>query len=265
MKLCSKCGKEFIDESVTCPDCSRKTDSNAPAGSLDGGYNVGVNSTVHQVTSREFAALGFFVPIVGLVLYLVYREKQPLMAKSAGKGALIGIGPQIVILIILATLYFYFVDTLFKNAISTTKDIYNIEGNVSSNHDYLFEDKTDEILEKYADVEIGDFVVEERHAKKKRGYVESEEEYFEKEHYNILETRLDVTVRNKSEKRRSYIITIEAIDETGARLDTDMVMVDRLNNGQEIHLEAFEYVENEKIEELKKAEFRILEIEMYDF
>ena len=35
-------------------------------------------------------ALGFFIPIVGLILYLVWKDQTPLKAKSAGKGALIG-------------------------------------------------------------------------------------------------------------------------------------------------------------------------------
>ena len=37
-----------------------------------------------------FAILGFLIPIVGLILYLVNKDTTPLKAKSAGKGALIG-------------------------------------------------------------------------------------------------------------------------------------------------------------------------------
>ena len=40
--------------------------------------------------STGFAVLGFFIPLVGLILYLVNKEKSPKKAKSAGKGALIG-------------------------------------------------------------------------------------------------------------------------------------------------------------------------------
>ena len=40
--------------------------------------------------STGFAVLGFFSPIVGLILYLVWKSERPLRAKSAGKGALIG-------------------------------------------------------------------------------------------------------------------------------------------------------------------------------
>ncbi|MDR2565033.1 MAG: peptidylprolyl isomerase [Bifidobacteriaceae bacterium] len=37
-----------------------------------------------------WAVLGFFVPIVGLVLFVVWRESKPRSAKSAGVGALLG-------------------------------------------------------------------------------------------------------------------------------------------------------------------------------
>ncbi|HIT13098.1 MAG TPA: hypothetical protein IAB54_02975 [Candidatus Scatomonas merdigallinarum] len=36
-------------------------------------------------------ALDFFFPIVGLILYLVWKDQTPLKAHSAGKGALIGV------------------------------------------------------------------------------------------------------------------------------------------------------------------------------
>ena len=77
--FCSKCGKEVNDEAVVCIHCgcaienkkSSLTDSNdAP--------NIG------------FAVLGFFIPLVGLILYLINKDTAPLKAKSAGKGALIG-------------------------------------------------------------------------------------------------------------------------------------------------------------------------------
>ncbi|MCL2489302.1 MAG: hypothetical protein FWF36_01025 [Propionibacteriaceae bacterium] len=41
--------------------------------------------------SGGFAVLGFFFPIVGLILFLVWNDRTPLRAKSAGKGALISV------------------------------------------------------------------------------------------------------------------------------------------------------------------------------
>ena len=49
-------------------------------------------------------ALGFFFPIVGLILYLVWKDQTPLKAHSAGKGALIGVIVWTALSIILAIL-----------------------------------------------------------------------------------------------------------------------------------------------------------------
>ena len=35
--------------------------------------------------------MGFFVPVAGLILYLIWKDKTPLKAKSCGKGALVSV------------------------------------------------------------------------------------------------------------------------------------------------------------------------------
>lgn len=73
MKYCSKCGNQINDEAVVCVYCGCKTEQYTYDDS-----NIGL------------AFLGFFIPIVGLILYIVMHDRTPLKAKSAGKGALIG-------------------------------------------------------------------------------------------------------------------------------------------------------------------------------
>ena len=46
---------------------------------------------VQDAPSGGMTALGFFFPIVGLILYLVWKDQTPLKAHSAGKGALIDV------------------------------------------------------------------------------------------------------------------------------------------------------------------------------
>lgn len=80
MKYCSKCGKEIMDDAVICIHCGCSTVNNPnPAPSAP------------DAPSTGFAVLGFFFPLVGLIMYLVMRDTTPLKAKSAGKGALIGV------------------------------------------------------------------------------------------------------------------------------------------------------------------------------
>ena len=74
--FCKHCGKEIMDDSAFCTYC---------------GGNVRENSVAAKDESSPVLAVwGFFIPVVGFLLWLIYHEKQPLMAKSAAKGALIG-------------------------------------------------------------------------------------------------------------------------------------------------------------------------------
>lgn len=76
--FCNNCGKEIDDKAVVCVHCGVPTKStNAPAqedGSL--GCLLG--------------GVCFLVPIVGLILYLMWKDTTPMKAKEAGKWALIG-------------------------------------------------------------------------------------------------------------------------------------------------------------------------------
>ena len=56
---------------------------------------------VYDAPSGGYAALGFFFPVVGLILYLVWKDQTPLRARSAGKGALIGMIVGVVLSILL--------------------------------------------------------------------------------------------------------------------------------------------------------------------
>ena len=55
---------------------------------------------VADAPSTGFAILSFFFPLVGLILWLVWKDKTPLKAKSCGKGALIGVIVNVVFSII---------------------------------------------------------------------------------------------------------------------------------------------------------------------
>ena len=87
MKFCSKCGKELMDEAVVCPGC---------------GCSQGNTPVANDSSSFGWALLGFCIPIVGLILYLVWKDQTPLKAKSAGKGALTSVIVSVVFYIIYA-------------------------------------------------------------------------------------------------------------------------------------------------------------------
>lgn len=224
---CKNCGRTVDDTSSYCNNCGARIDNKPNADASEDSLSLG------------FAIFGFFIPIVGLILFLIYEEKKPKRAKSAVKGALIGFITEIVLAIILVILYVVFATSLFNNISN------DIESNIPAIGDVFREETTDKILEKDVDVSFGEFKVTNN------GY--------------YSETSLDITVKNKAEEQCTYYITIEAVDANGARIDTDMIYADRLGAGQEIYLKAFEYIDQEKLNQFKNATFKVLEINKYDY
>lgn len=96
MKYCSHCGAELEDEAVVCVKCgcsvSGSKQKEDPSESTVG-----------------YAILGFFVPIIGLILFLLWNDEYPRRAKSAGKGALISVIVSVITSIIVFGLYFAFI------------------------------------------------------------------------------------------------------------------------------------------------------------
>lgn len=218
---CKNCGRLLDDNAAFCTTCGAKTQ----------------NEYSNDSPSFGFALLGFFFPIVGLILFLVFESKKPKRAKSVGKGALTGFIIKVVLTIILFILYITSMVALLGGIGDTTTD--DID-------DYLFEQQSEEgILENYADVAFGKFNI------KNNGY------------YNT--TSLNITVTNTADKQYTYYITIEACAADGSRLDTDIIYADRLNAGQSIKLTAFEYVDEEKLNDFKNATFKVLDIQQYSY
>ncbi len=89
MKYCPKCGKEIMDEAVVCPGCGCSQENKSPKDQEDS-------------NSIGWGCLGFCIPIVGLILWLVWKKDYPLKSKSAGTGALISVILSLVFYIIYA-------------------------------------------------------------------------------------------------------------------------------------------------------------------
>ena len=121
--ICEKCGTTIPEGSRFCPTCgaavsSFGTTQSFEAGSSQQGYNQqgytqqGYTQQPYynapqtapaqpDAPSTGFGILSFFFPLVGLILYLVWKDDSPLKAKSAGKGALIGLIVSVVMVVLL--------------------------------------------------------------------------------------------------------------------------------------------------------------------
>lgn len=214
---CSRCGEYQNGNEAYCQNCGAQ-------------LSVGQGNTPDDRSSPGFAALGFFFPLVGLILFAVFDSKQPRRAKSAGKGALIGFIVKAVLTILFTVIYTTGVLNLIQN--TTGVDSSQIA-------DFVAGESTSEVLDKYVDISLDKLHISNNGV------------------YN--EISLDVTLKNKSDKRCSFDITIEAVTPNGERLATDSLYADRLMPGQSVHLEAFQYADPQYAAAFKTAKYRVIE------
>ena len=76
MAFCKNCGNQIEDNAATCPSCGASQNT-TPQVTDNGGFLWGL--------------LGCCIPIVGLVLFLVWKDTKPKTAKAAGIGALVSV------------------------------------------------------------------------------------------------------------------------------------------------------------------------------
>ena len=105
MKNCPYCGAQLDDSAVFCSTCGANT-SAAPTGS----------ATTHAQYSSNigWTILGFFIPIVALILYFVWKDTEPDKAIAVGKGGLMAVSFNSPIIGLI--LYFVFKDKYYDIA-----------------------------------------------------------------------------------------------------------------------------------------------------
>lgn len=93
MKFCQRCGCRLVDEAAYCPYCGVTCPPMYPSPD--------------DAPSFLWGLLCCLIPILGLILYLVWRKEYPKRANSCGSGAIIGFALSIVIPIVLEILIFF--------------------------------------------------------------------------------------------------------------------------------------------------------------
>ena len=141
MSYCSQCGKELVQGAKFCQNCGAPVESAAAAGTgAAGDGSASANTSSGDSSSASYAGyyerqnaqsqnaqrqnaqpnynyveqdipstglnvLAFFLPLVGLILYVVNVDSKPVMAKAIGKWALIGFIVGIVGSVLLSIIY----------------------------------------------------------------------------------------------------------------------------------------------------------------
>jgi len=99
--FCAYCGRELNDMADVCLGC---------------GHAV-KNKACQDSSSIGWWWLGFFFPMIGLILWCVWTGVAPLKAKRVGWGAFIGVLSQIALTIIFFIIYFAIIFMLASSAI----------------------------------------------------------------------------------------------------------------------------------------------------
>ncbi len=76
MAFCKKCGTELELGATQCEKCGTPVQTNRVSVNDQGGFLWGL--------------LGFCIPLVGLILFLIWKDEKPNTAKSLITGAAIG-------------------------------------------------------------------------------------------------------------------------------------------------------------------------------
>ncbi len=90
--ICKNCGREIDEADAQCPFCE------APTGSMSTTKRKKKNYT-------GMAILGFLFPLIGLILYLIYEDRNQAKSKAAGEGAIVGFAMTCNLLIAVTLLF----------------------------------------------------------------------------------------------------------------------------------------------------------------
>ena len=91
---CSNCGKEINDNADICIGCGRSVKNMKKAEQDSGSYG--------------WWWLGFFFPLIGFILWLVWTGDTPMRARRVGWGALIGVIVSVALVILIYAAIFAF-------------------------------------------------------------------------------------------------------------------------------------------------------------
>ena len=128
--------------------------------------------------------------------------------------------------------------------LSAQKSVSDSLDNLSKDLDKVTGNSTEEVLANDAEVTLGSLELT-------------------KGDYGITNTKLVVTVKNKTSEKKSYNFHIEALDSNGSRIGEDYVYANDLTAGQSQNFEIFTYISSDKLDAMKNATFKIVEASAY--
>lgn len=106
--FCRHCGTKLVDEAVFCTACGKPVAEEPARPEAQQPVYPQPIPVSEDTGSYGWWALGFFFPLVGLILFLAWKDQKPLTAKRAGIGALVGAIVSVVLFVLVFIVIFGF-------------------------------------------------------------------------------------------------------------------------------------------------------------
>lgn len=91
--ICRSCGSEVDNNLLTCPNCGDNL-------KVEEEKKMQNDPVIEDIGGIIWFLIGVVVPILGLVLFIVWKDDKPKNSKSSGIGALAGVGLRILGMIV---------------------------------------------------------------------------------------------------------------------------------------------------------------------
>ena len=94
-KYCGNCGNQIVENAYICPKCGVIVNNNLS----------NTTSNVEDKGGMVWSFLGFLFPLMGFILYLLWKDSKTKSARSAGKGALISVIIGVILYVVIMVLF----------------------------------------------------------------------------------------------------------------------------------------------------------------
>lgn len=110
MKYCVRCGTKLPKDAEYCSSCGRVVHDEPEVHSVSA-EGLDPNSLIKNLPEFEktgsaiFLLIGLFFSFMGFILYVLTKGSYPQIAKSAAKGAVIGVIARLLFMVVMVVFY----------------------------------------------------------------------------------------------------------------------------------------------------------------
>lgn len=95
--FCKNCGKEIDNNAYVCPNCGVKVKDEITERREQ---QAATNLEADSGSKAGWGILSFLIPLVGLILFLIWKTERPKTASVCGKCALASVIVEVIVVIL---------------------------------------------------------------------------------------------------------------------------------------------------------------------